>query len=104
MNMAAVHSSSCKTANKRPRANQKLHCCVTQLISTYKNYPDERYRNAISVTTVDEHKMLIQEVGLDLDNSHSCGASPSPSLPDVSYFFISRYEVRQVSNPISLAY
>jgi hypothetical protein len=49
-------------------------------------------------------KMPSQEVGLALDDSHSSGASPSPSLPDVSYFFISRYEVRQVSNTISLAY
>jgi len=48
--------------------------------------------------------MLSQEVGLDLDNSHSSGASPSPLLPDDSYFFISRYKVRQVSNTISLAY
>jgi len=48
--------------------------------------------------------MPSQEVGLALDDSHSSGASPSPTLPDVSYFFISRYEVRQVSNTISLAH
>jgi hypothetical protein len=103
MNMAAAYSS-CKTANKRPRANKKPHCCVKELISIYEHYPDERYRKAINVTSEDEHKMLSQEVGLDLDDAHSSGASPSPSLPHVSYLFISRYEVRQVSNTISLAY